>query len=499
MFSKVSFSIVFLTGSLAALSQVVFEFEYATEQSDYVAWMAAESASEYYILVNTKDGDALTASRILRLDQEGALLDALDFPIVPGVRRYLQFVIDDDRLIVLGTQRNAYDSCFVNLQEYGLDFSLVQEQRIFIAVSNLGFLTKEIDIIDSGYRIIATLNVNPNTHSTMWIATLDQDLALADSQWFFDDDNNFITWGTAVTEEATYISHFSYSVQNWGYENSSACRILKITSENVLDTIVEMTGTAASLTLENALLTSGSDEFLIGGRISSAPPNPDLPGDADSYDLGIFRLDVDLQVIDSLFIYDGSTQLYINRGCEGCLKEDEAGNVLLASTSEAAFLPSEGVNSSIRLVKTNPDLDVIWDYSYGGDANYVTRFLEITDDGGYLLGAWKYVPGNPEGSGIDALVLKIGSDGLLTSVDESPIEVLAIGVGPNPVVDFFTIHTSLQSYGVHVYNMSGALIYSGMDYISGEQIDTSSWARGSYLLVVLENDRVIYRNKIIKS
>jgi Secretion system C-terminal sorting domain len=98
--------------------------------------------------------------------------------------------------------------------------------------------------------------------------------------------------------------------------------------------------------------------------------------------------------------YGGNLREY---GAGGILQTADGGYIIAGSTESI-----NGQNMDWWLIKTDSEGEIEWDETYGGNNFDICTSVEITQDGGYILGGW--TPSFGEGS-VDAWVVKTDSEG----------------------------------------------------------------------------------------
>ncbi len=101
--------------------------------------------------------------------------------------------------------------------------------------------------------------------------------------------------------------------------------------------------------------------------------------------------------------------------------------------------PYQAENSWILLTNLDSNLNLNWEQYYGGDAYYYLWSLKATQDGGCLMLAARYDE-NTQDDELDAYILKVDPNGLLTSVNDPTFSIpQGMMLYPNPVSDLVTI------------------------------------------------------------
>ncbi|MEL6970712.1 MAG: T9SS type A sorting domain-containing protein [Bacteroidota bacterium] len=98
-------------------------------------------------------------------------------------------------------------------------------------------------------------------------------------------------------------------------------------------------------------------------------------------------------------------------------------------------------------------------------------------------------------------MLNATCNALILSADE-PLEMGNVRVIPNPVRDQFrlSLPDEVQRLPIEldVFNSVGQLVLQELDYNSNSFIDTKTWARGIYFLMLKEEEQEVLRIKVMK-
>lgn len=161
-----------------------------------------------------------------------------------------------------------------------------------------------------------------------------------------------------------------------------------------------------------------------------------------------------------------------------------------------------GRESSIRLLKMNSDMEIIWDKKYHEDDDwYYFAFNTLaTQDGGCLIAGTKNNVDSMSRD-VDVFILKVDSDGnydTTTSVISTNKSIF--NVYPNPGKEYFTLDftKSLSDCSVFLYNSSGVLVKKVVLGANHTNISTSELNSGLYFYIIRNNDQILNQGKWIK-
>jgi hypothetical protein len=157
----------------------------------------------------------------------------------------------------------------------------------------------------------------------------------------------------------------------------------------------------------------------------------------------------------------------------------------------------------IYLVNLDSNLNENWQRFYGGDAYYNPRGLIATADGGCVIFGERYDE-NIQFEEYDVYILKVDSNGLLTSVNEIPnIAANELFIYPNPA----TSRITLQFPGISHLSHKELLIYNNLGIkvkhveIPGSTdrlgIDLENLSSGLYYISLISNGTLAATGKFL--
>lgn len=148
----------------------------------------------------------------------------------------------------------------------------------------------------------------------------------------------------------------------------------------------------------------------------------------------------------------------------------------------------------LLLNKLDSTLNIEWQRKYGGDANYYLHTVLATSDGGFIMCSGRY-DHNYQNEELDAYILKVDSDGLITNTSENEYNKEGLIIYPNPAKDLISFKTELRVSRVEIYNGLGQqiLTYSGLV----KSLNISQLYRGIYYVKVYTSDGTFFK-KLIK-
>jgi hypothetical protein len=135
------------------------------------------------------------------------------------------------------------------------------------------------------------------------------------------------------------------------------------------------------------------------------------------------------------------------------------------------------------VLQTDSLLNLRWERFYGGDAYYVMSNLIATQDGGCLIGGWRFDYQNSTEDQTDIFLLKLNSEGLLTGHAEMPeFQMREAIVYPNPGNQLH-IRLAMQhpKAQLQLFDQAGRLILQQQLHKTESTVETAHLPSGVYL------------------
>ena len=155
------------------------------------------------------------------------------------------------------------------------------------------------------------------------------------------------------------------------------------------------------------------------------------------YNLGILKVNVNDSILDIQEI--GSPDTIDWPGLYKNLDWLSFDNIFYAGTINSYWFPFQNEPSWIILNILDTGLNIKSQQYYGGDAYYLVNALLATHDSGCIMTCTRYDWNKPENE-FDVFILKVDSNGLLTSTGEQPdIPVNELIICPNPAWSQITV------------------------------------------------------------
>lgn len=161
-----------------------------------------------------------------------------------------------------------------------------------------------------------------------------------------------------------------------------------------------------------------------------------------------------------------------------------------------------GENASyIYFVKTNRQLEPVFEKFYKGDAYYYVNSFKKTNDNGFIFLTTRYdhtIQDNER----DIYILKVDSEGNLpVSVEDLKIKAHELIIYPNPSKLYLNIRTAVQCIGgkFNMYDISGKQVFEKDIIQSITQIDIEYLPAGTYIYNYVYKGKEIESGKWIKN
>jgi hypothetical protein len=244
-----------------------------------------------------------------------------------------------------------------------------------------------------------------------------------------------------------------------------------------------------------ALYLDDSTYILTGHKSVSSPERTDI---------GIVKLNkYDELLVAQHFGKGGDTISYagVNNNVDFVTKD----NIYYGGTSNFIVYqwPWQTDNSWLILVNLDSNLNLNWQRFYGGDAFYHLWGLLATQDGGCMMYAVRYDE-NTQFEEYDVYILKVDSNGLLTSTGEGPhIPINELIIYPNPARDQITVRYpgifDHREREIIIYNSLGNAmrrIYRHPGQVE-EPVDICNLPPGLYIAVLTSDGKRIATGKFV--
>lgn len=150
------------------------------------------------------------------------------------------------------------------------------------------------------------------------------------------------------------------------------------------------------------------------------------------------------------------------------------------------------------ILQTDSLLNIRWERFYGGDSYYVMTNLIATNDGGCIVTGTRYDYQNAPSHMLDINILKLDSEGLITSVNNQIAEKLTEAiVFPNPGNSILNIRVSSQylESTLELFEVNGTRVISKKLFEKQNTVNVENLKSGSYIYSIT-NDKGLNENGI---
>lgn len=153
--------------------------------------------------------------------------------------------------------------------------------------------------------------------------------------------------------------------------------------------------------------------------------------------------------------------------------------------------------NELVLCKLDSGLNVEWQRTYGGDANYYLHTVLATTDGGFIMCAGRY-DHNYQDEELDVYILKVDSNGILTSLTDVESQRNEVFVYPNPASSYINIaSSSYYNIEIVIYDLHGHVILHEELNGSNHKINIECLSPDLYIYKVWDDNGFTDSGKLI--
>ncbi len=219
------------------------------------------------------------------------------------------------------------------------------------------------------------------------------------------------------------------------------------------------------------------------------------------YDVAVYRLDSNLNKIDSILFVTSPTMMNetdtVEVSCVNCLSVLDDFEFYYAYTMRVPIDDFQ-TYSWIRLVKLNDELDIIWEKNYMNSGSMHVKGIKATNDGGCIMVAECQVYYDSLGTITNMRVIKVDELGLISGINnENSVSVYPCLLYPNPANRYIIIETNLVDYSVLISNLQGDVVREWHN-LNGRRIDVHGIKQGLYVYALYnEKSEFCEKGKIV--
>lgn len=156
--------------------------------------------------------------------------------------------------------------------------------------------------------------------------------------------------------------------------------------------------------------------------------------------------------------------------------------------------------SYFLLQKMDKRLNTLWKKRYGKNGLFIMYGLISTSDGGCLMYGYRYL--HTVEQKLEAYIIKVDGNGLVTSETTIPIAKSSINAYPNPSTGQLNFKKETPSvferFDVLVFDISGKLVYQKKETDLLETLDLTHLAEGNYMYQIQQQGIVKAVGKWVK-
>jgi hypothetical protein len=430
---------------------------------------------------------------IIKIDSTGKLLKKVELFTegqVSGLLRKIH-TLSDTEFLVFGMHRqdeNSNTSIWVIKMDTSLN--LIWDKKIQTELPQLSRMSYEINKEDNIAFVLTLSTLAPNYLKSILFLELTQNGDLVKSR--YETTGNPIT-----TNGYSIISHSNgYYAFVDGFSSYLPFPPMGFAERLDLDTNFNIIRVQPLPGLMNGYMTAekiNEHSYLLAGEV---------------YYTG-FYTEIAVQKTDT-----SNSVLYSNHsGLPGDLFDQPAWLECLSSIDENIIYTGGNGNSSggfhtcnllhpKTFILSNYDslLNNRWTKYYGSDtACYYMMDLDATDDGGCIMAGTILSP-NSNPNKTDVIIIKVDSEGLITSTNKPGIRAMEAMVYPNPGNDYLILQTGPQNVGAifTLTNLSGQKVIECTVNSTTQQISTHSLPSGVLIWTLTKGNSMIESGKWIK-
>ena len=201
----------------------------------------------------------------------------------------------------------------------------------------------------------------------------------------------------------------------------------------------------------------------------------------------------------------GVSDTFIQMATQRCLDTTKNGDIYVGSTFNFPIRcqnpPLCNDTAYFVLHKIDKRLNILWQKRYGKDGQFVMFGLLATSDGGCLMYGYRYL--HVIDKKLEAYIIKVDGNGLVTSETAIPITQESITAFPNPStgqLNFKKETPSVSSrFELTVFDISGKLVFQKKETDLSETVDLSHLSTGNYIYQIKEGERIKAIGKWVKT
>ncbi len=462
--------------------QTTFEFILSAKESlRPINIKEADDGSIYFVGRSNYSGSNKTEGLVIKIDESGNLIDTLSIVVENRSFQFTQIVPDNNSTLILNG--NSSDT---TVEGYNSRIELFR-------------INPDLDIIDSNSYFVSE---NHHVYSTYLNLLKSGNIILSGSMWsnlpppslminfivspYFDSLYSYFSQPTGG--RGTYYVRQLNDTTLWTLAWLGAFEGFVLTDTLFIQT-GERTRTPNSVIGDYGVKWDTDTTFFLSGEWNGGPDD----------DIGMFRFYDPLDTTNYIFKSWGTLDTLDYPAPYGGIDLNNKDTVFWGGTTNFWLFPGE-FPSYYFLLQTDSLLNIRWEKFYGGDANYILHSIDVTRDGGCLLGGIRH-DFSYEAGKTDAHVLKVNSQGLITGSSEKPkIEIREAIVFPNPGTNYIKVRIAAQytNSTFELYDMAGNHVLTKSIVGKWGEIETSFLLSGTFVYRIFNDDGLSETGKWVK-
>ena len=493
--------ILLVVFSYNAYSQSAFELLIQTEEDEKV-YDALELANGNVVMVGGRSyfiGEnslysTFESGYLVKINSDGEIISEKEITLQDSC-----FIIktislnNNNELIVIGTAMRkdiGYANVFV-YQEYDLDFNLLKDKRYKTPINKVDISIYKTKKMNNGNSIICGTIFQESDLDMFYFEINEQGDSL-NSNFYISEEKNY-NLSFDIIQKPDNSGYYSLVFGYPDPSNSTPGQILNM--DNDLN-VISYNETSEDIHGNGSLKWLTDTTFIYTGTMT-LNENSEL----------VFNLGISISDTTNTILYTnsfGEDTIRSICGAYNSLEYNKGDNFIYTSATYDYRFETGGsfsyIPTHIQFVKTNLELDPVWEKFYKGDACYIVQFFKRTNDGGFLFLSSRY-DSETQDHERDIHILKVDADGNMpTNIENTDIEVTELIIYPNPGTNLLQIRTAVQQLGglFYIYDITGKQVMQQYINTSISQINTSNLASGTYIYKYINNNKLIETGKWVK-
>lgn len=275
-----------------------------------------------------------------------------------------------------------------------------------------------------------------------------------------------------------------------GYHGSNDFWVLKLSNTGSIEWQRALGGSGIEAAYSIEQTNDGG--YIVGGLMSSN--DGDITLHHGLFDYWIVKLGIsgDIQWQKS---FGGSDSDWGRSVCQ----TNDGGYVITGETASInGDVTSNDGGVDCWIVRLNQSGDIIWQKTIGGSKMETSRFIQQTNDGGYVVAG--YTQSNDgdvsgfHGGVLDFWVVKLSTESSSTTeLQPEPLQI-----SPNPTQQFITINMPTgESTTITIANLHGQQLQQ-QTITNGDNVNTSKLPSGAYIITATTPSGKVFSGKFIK-